>query len=80
MTEPEEVVPRPTTGPSSTSVTLWIKPNLGVDFRAEWPVEWRLPIVGDTVMFDRPTIGHLAARVTGVYFDHASGMVAIWIK
>ena len=74
MTETTEVAARPATGPSSTSVRVEVIRTGHEAFHAEWPIEWRIPVIGEIVRFLE--IGVI--RVTGVIWEHESGIVTLW--
>lgn len=76
VTDDHEVEPRPSTGETSTSIRMGVvrvgRPIHSVD----WPVEWRVPGIGEVVRF--AAIGVI--RVTGVIWEHESGLVTLWAE
>ena len=76
MTETIEVAARPATGPSSTSIRMTVFPKAGAPVNAEWPAEWRIPVVDEMVRFGAIGVG----KVSHVLWDHEDGVVTLWLK
>lgn len=76
MTEATEVVPRPATGPSSTSIRMTVMLPVEGSLEIDWPVEWRVPIEGEMLRLAPFGVG----KITHVLWDHSDGRVTAWIK
>lgn len=76
VTDDPEVEARPATGSSSTSIRMAVVRVNQPIHNVEWPVEWRVPGLGEVVRF--AAIGVI--RVAGVIWEHESGLVTLWAE